>query len=391
MASSSGFKFNFILDDGEEKNGPQHAQRSRSSQSASNAPSCSSTLTKSSPDCSLSSHPQSCQQSVSYKLSELEVVVRSFHEHLLTSLSPLTYSVTLQLPLPPPSLPPSPSLTSKSQEVVTLHYVTSDQLQALQTTQETLKQDSNLKSGTKASSVIAQLGAELGHLVSITDSAHSDLIPGVYEGGMKIWECAYDLIDYLATEHRAVRPLSGCRVMELGCGIGLPGIFALLGGAECVHFHDYNHEVLSCLTIPSVLASLISGQPNLTTGQTGESRMAVAMEIAASKTKFYFGDWTDFASCHAASGALPYDIILTSETIYSVQSQQKLLRALKKLTNQSGGLVVMAAKTHYFGVGGSVSTFRNLVDKDGHFETVIARSITASVPRVILLLKLKAN
>ena len=97
--------------------------------------------------------------------------------------------------------------------------------------------------------MLSELSSELGPLVGVAYSAHSDLIPGIYEGGMKIWECTHDLIDYLSTDSTV--SLSGSCVLELGCGIGLPGIFALMSGAECVHFQDYNHEVLNCLTIPS--------------------------------------------------------------------------------------------------------------------------------------------
>ena len=127
---------------------------------------------------------------------------------------------------------------------------------------------------------------------------------------MKVWECAYDLIDYLATED-TVLPY-GCRVLELGCGIGLPGTLALLCGAECVHFQDYNREVLSCLTICSVLASIKSGQPKLNSGQTEIAGQATQLELSmdslASKAKFYYGDWGTLLR------ELPYDIILTSET-----------------------------------------------------------------------------
>ena len=28
-------------------------------------------------------------------------------------------------------------------------------------------------------------------------NAPSDLIPGIYEGGLKTWECSLDLVDYL--------------------------------------------------------------------------------------------------------------------------------------------------------------------------------------------------
>jgi protein-histidine N-methyltransferase len=33
-------------------------------------------------------------------------------------------------------------------------------------------------------------------------SAPSDLIPGVYEGGFRVWECSLDLVDYLAGNGR---------------------------------------------------------------------------------------------------------------------------------------------------------------------------------------------
>ena len=31
--------------------------------------------------------------------------------------------------------------------------------------------------------------------------ANTDLVPGVYEGGFKIWECSYDLLAYLQELH----------------------------------------------------------------------------------------------------------------------------------------------------------------------------------------------
>lgn len=42
--------------------------------------------------------------------------------------------------------------------------------------------------------------------------------PGVYEGGLELWECALDLARYLE-RHRS-REALGRRVIELGCGRG---------------------------------------------------------------------------------------------------------------------------------------------------------------------------
>ena len=324
--------------------------------------------------------------SSSCKLSDLEVVMEPFHYQLLSFLSPSHLPVTLHqnvLSSPPLSPSPSPSPCSPSPlpKSFPLRYVTSAQLQSVLDNEKSSERDLNSKSGMEEL-VISRLGIELGPLLGSTDSLHSDLIPAVYEGGMKVWECAYDLVDYLASGDSP--NLSDRRVLELGCGVGLPGIFALLGGAETVHFHDYNQEVLSCLTIPSLLANFVSAQPDFKSGQTGQTGI---LDRLFKKTRFFFRDWADFVASHCVSGESPYDIILTSETIYSASSQPKLLQALKKLTNQSTGLVVVAAKTHYFGVGGSVAMFRDLVASDSHFEMSVVKNIKATVPRVILLLK----
>ena len=42
-----------------------------------------------------------------------------------------------------------------------------------------------------------------------------DLVSGVYEGGLKIWECSLDLVDYVFANRSLV---AGKRVFELGCG-----------------------------------------------------------------------------------------------------------------------------------------------------------------------------
>lgn len=64
-------------------------------------------------------------------------------------------------------------------------------------------------------------------------------------GGFKLWECAIDLAQYLCKEYSLDKlvtsktdpsfELVGKRILELGCGQGLPGIVPLLAGAE-VHF-----------------------------------------------------------------------------------------------------------------------------------------------------------
>ena len=60
-------------------------------------------------------------------------------------------------------------------------------------------------------------------------------------GGLKLWECAVDLAHFLCQRFgiTSLDAQSGSavpsRVLELGCGQGLPGMLMLLAGSE-VHF-----------------------------------------------------------------------------------------------------------------------------------------------------------
>ena len=80
---------------------------------------------------------------------------------------------------------------------------------------------------------------------------------GYPAGGFKLWECALDLsahlcqvFDIRATQEQWSSALpGGTRVLELGCGHGLPGILLTLAGCK-VHFQAIASAVLSsCVTV----------------------------------------------------------------------------------------------------------------------------------------------
>ncbi|KAH7521612.1 uncharacterized protein LOC107406370 isoform X1 [Ziziphus jujuba] len=202
--------------------------------------------------------------------------------------------------------------------------------------------------------------------------SNSDLVPGKYEGGLKLWEGSLDLVKALRSEVvNGNLALKGKRVLELGCGHGLPGIFACLEGAAAVHFQDFNAEVLQCLTIPNVNANRPKrAQPSETNVTSCDTE---------SEVRFFAGDWSeidkilphehgtgdnaDFSSgCNPVSG---YDVILMAETLYSICVFQNLYELIKKCMSSPHGLMYMAAKKHYFGVGGGTRRFLSVVEKDG--------------------------
>ncbi|KAI4310783.1 hypothetical protein MLD38_035733 [Melastoma candidum] len=190
-----------------------------------------------------------------------------------------------------------------------------------------------------------------------------DLVPGKYEGGLKLWEGSIDLVKALQSEiqSKSLR-FSGKRVLELGCGHGLPAIFACLQGATAVHFQDFNAEVLRCLTIPNVNANLKSSKHS-------------GSEVTDKDIRFFAGDWSnmvqllpfvqDTESDQSSETSRGYDIILMAETVYSISSIPSLYKLIKKCLCCPTGVVYMAAKKHYFGVGGGSRRFLSVMDKDG--------------------------
>lgn len=65
------------------------------------------------------------------------------------------------------------------------------------------------------------------------------MVAGEYEGGFKLWEGGVDLAAHVATTWGIANAacsttLANRRVLELGCGAGLPGIVAVLAGADVV-------------------------------------------------------------------------------------------------------------------------------------------------------------
>lgn len=103
------------------------------------------------------------------------------------------------------------------------------------------------------------------------------------------------------------------------------------------------------------------------------------------RVKFYAGDWRKWINL-TIDDCEVYDIIFTSETIYNPRNQRKLLDCMyKKL--KPDGLIVLAAKTHYFGVGGDLREFEKLMDEDKRFVYKTVWSSRKGIQREILELR----
>ncbi|RKO97259.1 hypothetical protein CXG81DRAFT_19545 [Caulochytrium protostelioides] len=263
----------------------------------------------------------------------------------------------------------------------------------------------------------------------VIDAVHArtDLIPRVYEGGLKTWECAYDVAAYLA-HHAATflapaAPRSRVRVLELGCGSGVPGLVALRSGVADVDFQDYNRMVLELVTLPNVLANLVvdaddgdadddaQAVPRLPRQAFPQGGMRVHLgppdaddsdaeahddppvTPAMVPSRFFYGPWERLAAvileagptaaAASASAAPRYDLIVTSETIYDRATYAALVGLWERVL-RVGGRVLLGAKAHYFGCSGSLAEFRAYVDERPAWATDVLWQSERGVARAIL-------
>jgi len=173
----------------------------------------------------------------------------------------------------------------------------------------------------------------------------SDVVPGLYEGGMKLWEGAVDLLHFFAQQPSPFggaswrETMEGKRVLEIGCGQGLPGILLHSFGAKLT-LQDYNYEVLPV------------------------TAMNVWMTTASEEVEYYSGDWTKVKDdMLRRDPAMRFDVIVAAETIYNAASIRKQCELFSSLI-ADGGVVVVAAKKYYFGVGGGTEA---LINSSSHF------------------------
>ncbi|XP_042358423.1 histidine protein methyltransferase 1 homolog [Plectropomus leopardus] len=226
-------------------------------------------------------------------------------------------------------------------------------------------------------------------ILSRTVAQRSDLISGVYEGGLKVWECTYDLLELI---ERDGETFGGKAVLDLGCGAGLLGILALKRGAKQVHFQDYNSTVIEQLTVPNVILNCHEDDEGDSEDEEGKGKILeedgckkkvkevkdgdppvkkrardLSEHPLVAKCRFFSGDWSTFLTLLQNEEPQPkYDIIFTSETIYNTSYYPALHETLHKLLAPDG-LVHLATKSHYFGVGGGLHLFETFVEQRGVF------------------------
>ncbi|XP_029962488.1 histidine protein methyltransferase 1 homolog isoform X1 [Salarias fasciatus] len=249
-------------------------------------------------------------------------------------------------------------------------------------------------------------------ILSRTAEQRSDLISGVYEGGLKVWECTYDLLEVIEKDGET---FGGKTVLDLGCGAGLLGILALKRGAKQVHFQDYNSTVIEQLTVPNVMLNCQEDDEDSEDDKEGEKQREdvfkkkakgkeeeedgnppmkkratdLSQNLLLNRCQFFSGDWSTFLTLVLKKNpSLKYNIILTSETIYNTAYYPVLHETLHQLLAPDG-LIYLATKSHYFGVGGGLHLFETFVEERGIFSLSHLWDGEEGLQRHVVVLRIK--
>ncbi|KAI9256580.1 hypothetical protein BDA99DRAFT_516823 [Phascolomyces articulosus] len=221
---------------------------------------------------------------------------------------------------------------------------------------------------------------EEGKVVEMLNlNSNSDLIRGVYEGGFKTWECSLDLVEYLSQLPKD--QVTNKHVLELGCGSALPSLLLLAEDSRNqVDVQDYNDQVIRYITIPNILLNTVltiqepsandtepseekeqeeeesesSDDEDNEEGEDGEKDQIIGesatcdaeAELPADKlpemlqrvterTRAFVGDWSGLPSLVQNR---KYDMIITSETIYSEEALPALVGAIQNSLQKPDGV-----------------------------------------------------
>ena len=109
------------------------------------------------------------------------------------------------------------------------------------------------------------------------------------------------------------------------------------------------------------------------------------------ETRFFSGDWQsleeNFLRKEITEESAKFDLILTSETIYNQENQSKLVSIFKKFLKRDGEVLV-AAKTFYFGVGGGLRQFEELLKQENLNSEIVKTFDNGGVKREIIRINL---
>lgn len=229
-----------------------------------------------------------------------------------------------------------------------------------------------------------------------------DLSTGIYEGGFKTWECAVDLASLLLSNPISDTHSRPLHVIELGAGSAIPSLVLLKSALQrrgnwSVRFTlcDYNEDVLRLCTAVNIFMTVASSEQNVDAAEGDEGELDVQEELVAKMPQalrdqgieidFVSGAWGDEFIELLKLRPEEQVLVLASETIYSPSSLEVFTKTVLDIVRRSNeSRVLVAAKKVYFGVGGGVQEFLDVVHRQGGSVRSVLDVPGAGVGRVVL-------
>jgi hypothetical protein len=188
-----------------------------------------------------------------------------------------------------------------------------------------------------------------------------EVTPGIYEGGLQVWEGSLDLVRYFQKNNVCLQ--EGFSALELGCGHALPGCWLLREALRKHHDHsmpnktepsttppftmvfvDYNEYVIDDVTLSNIVlntASILNGNVQ----QLAQQQM---VQVGS-------GDWKDMSQ---QLQDRKFDFIVAAETIYTKKASMETAELLLQHLILDTGIGWIASKRYYFGTGGGTDALR---------------------------------
>ncbi|XBI82689.1 hypothetical protein VPH35_091307 [Triticum aestivum] len=217
-------------------------------------------------------------------------------------------------------------------------------------------------------------------IVDIVGLSRSDL--ATPKGPLKCCESSLELVNVLKNEIcDGLLTFRNKRVLELGCGYGLPGILSCLKGASTLHFQNPSAEIIRHRAIPNVFANL--EQARYKQSHQQGSPLTPSWQHLPQDIHFYAGDWDEL---HTVLSVIQEDEVdalsgvglgfCEDDFLDGCSSQdgnnichETSSRRSTKLSGSlpSYGVMYLAVKKNYIGSSSAVRQLRALVDEEGAF------------------------
>ena len=193
--------------------------------------------------------------------------------------------------------------------------------------------------------------------------------------GLDIWPAALELCTYLAANPSLV---SGANVVELGAGVGLPGLLAAHLGARRVLLTDYEPQVVAHVAQNATLCGVLDGCSGLCL------------------------DWTKLSllpAVHAAS----FDVILAADVLYIQDIMPAFVDTVRMLLSPEKGVALIGHQMRralvldetgtpeMIDVDVSFNTFKQLCEQAGLEMRELGRRVSPGFPGPLIMFALARN